>query len=109
MDVLWRGPSWLAQHPEYWPLNTSAVDVSLPERKGSANHTLSVEVPTKLLDPTKYSPYWKLLRVTAWILRFQKIALRRDVRSENLTALDLEEARSYWIQTVQGECFAEEF
>ena len=109
MDVWWRGPSWLAQPPEYWPPNTPAVDVSLPERKGSASHTLSVEVPTKLIDPTKYSSYWKLLRVTAWILRFQRIALRRDVRSENLTALDLEEARSYWIQTVQGECFAEEF
>jgi len=70
---------------------------------------LSVEVPRKLLDPTKYSSSWRLLRVTAWILRFQRIALRRDVRSGNLTALDLEAARSNWIQAVQGECFAAEF
>ena len=27
----------------------------------------------------------------------------------NLTALELEAARSYWIQAVQGECFAAEF
>ena len=53
MDVRWRGLSWLAQPPQYWPPNTPAVDVSLPLRKGSANHTLSVEVPRKLLDPTK--------------------------------------------------------
>ena len=85
-----------------------SVDVSLPERKGSANHTLSAEVPSKLLDPTLYSSYWKLLRVTAWSLRFRQIALRRDGRSGNLTALELEATRSYWIQDVQGEYFAAE-
>ena len=60
MDVWWRGPSWLAQPPQHWRPNTPPVDVSLLEGKGSANHTLSVEVPRKLLDPTKYSSYWKL-------------------------------------------------
>jgi len=65
MDVWWCGPSWLAQPPRHWPPNTPPVDVSLPEGKGSANQTLSVEVPQKLLDPTKYSSHWKLLRVTA--------------------------------------------
>ena len=56
MDVWWCGPSWLAQPPRHWPQNPPPVDVFLPEGKGSANHTLSVEVPQKLLDPTKYSP-----------------------------------------------------
>jgi len=108
MDVWWRGPSWLAQLPMQWPAKIPPVDVSLPKRKGSANHSLSVEVPRKLLDPTKYSSYWKLLRVTAWIMRFRQIALRKG-RSCNLTALKLETARSYWIQAVQGESFAAEF
>ena len=67
------------------------------------------EVPRKLLDPTKYSSYWKLIRVTVWILRFQRIVLKRDEISGNLTALDLEEVRSYWNQTLQGECFFKEF
>jgi len=109
MDVWWCGPSWLAQPPWHWPPNTPPVDVSLPEGKGSANRTPSVEVPQKLLDPTKYSSYWKLLRVTAWILRFRQITLRKEGISGNLTALELEAARSYWIQAVQGESFAAEF
>ena len=92
MDVCWRGPSWLAQLPLHWPPNTPPVAVSLPERKGPANHTLSVEVPPKLLDPTKYSSYWKLLRVTAWIIRSRQNALRKEGRSGNLTALELETA-----------------
>jgi len=90
-------------------LEHTPVDVSLPEVKESANHTLSVEVPRKLLDPTQYSSYWTLLRATAWILRFRRIALRMDGHSGNLTALELETARSYWIQAVQGECFSAEF
>ena len=81
----------------------------LPEGKGSAKQTLSVEVRQKLLDPTKYSSYWRLLRVTAWILRFRQITLRKEGISGNLTALEMETARSYWIQTVQGESFAAEF
>ena len=42
-------------------------------------------------------------------MRFRQIALPRDGHSGNLTALKLEAARSYWIQAVQGECFAVEF
>ena len=108
MDIWWCGPSWFAQPPQHWPPNTLHVDDSLPERKGSTNHTLSVEVPWKLLDPMKYSSYWKLLRVTAWILRFRQKALRKGGNSGNLTALELEAARSYWIKAVQGASFAAE-
>jgi len=108
MDVWWCGPPWLAQPPRHWPPNTLPVGVPLPEGKGSDNQTLSVEVPRRLLDLTKYSSYWKLLRVTAWILRFRQIALRKEGSFVNLTALELEAARSYWIQAVQSESFAAE-
>jgi len=80
-----------------------------PSRKERVRQTNSVEVPQKLLDPTKYSSYWRLLRVTAWILRLRHITLRKEGISGNLTALELEVTRSYWIQTVQGESFATEF
>jgi hypothetical protein len=86
---VWCGASWLARTPRRWPPNTPPVQDSIPEGKGSANHTLSVEVPQKLLDPTKYSSYWKFLRVTSWILRFRQITLRKEGRSGNLTALEL--------------------
>jgi hypothetical protein len=107
LDLWWHGPPWLADPPQLWPPNTPPVDV-LPEVKGPTNHTLSVEVPRRLLDPTRYSSYWKLLRVTAWVLRFWENALRRDRRSGNLTASELEAARSYWVQAAQGESFAAE-
>jgi hypothetical protein len=89
--------------PEHTPSRRS------PARRKRVCQSHSVEVPRKLLDPTKYSSYWKLLRVTAWILRFRRIAVRRDGHSGNLTASDMESARSYWIQAVQGESFAAEF
>jgi len=65
-------------------------------------------IPENFGSP-KYSSFWTLLRVTAWILRFRQITIRRDGYSSNLTALELEAARSYWIQAVQVECFAAEF
>jgi hypothetical protein len=109
MDVCWRGPFLAcAISAELAPEHTPPVDAFPPEGKGSANHILSAVVPRKLVDSTKYSSYWKLLRVTAWILRFSEIALRRERYSGNLTALELEAARSYWIQAVQVECFAAE-
>ena len=80
-----------------------------PSRKERVCQSHSVELPPKLLDPTKYSSYWKLLRDTAWIIRFRQNALQKEGRSGNLTALELETARSYRIQAVQGESFAAEF
>jgi hypothetical protein len=80
-------------------------DVSLPEMKGSTHHILSVEIPPRVVDPTKYSSYWKLLRVTAWIFRVRQIALQRERPYGELVALELHAAQSYWIQVVQRENF----
>jgi hypothetical protein len=32
-ELWWNGPSWLVQHPKYWPQITHALDVSLTETK----------------------------------------------------------------------------
>ena len=42
-------------------------------------------------------------------MRFRQIALRKEGRSCNLTAFELENARSYWIQAVEFEFFTAEF
>jgi hypothetical protein len=83
-------------------------DVSLPDVKGWTHHILSVEIPPTLLDPTKYSSYRKLLRVTARIFRVWQIAVQRERLYGELVASELQAAQSYWIQAVQREYFSAE-
>jgi len=61
-----------------------------------------------LLDPSRYSSYWKLLRVTAWIFRFIRNILRAHKLSGEMTASELTQTRLHWIRAVLTECFSAE-
>ena len=109
MDVWWRRPSWLAQLSQHWPPNTPPVDVSHPERKS----------PPITLCPLRFPGNCQILQNTVITGNYfgsqpgssasLQIALRMEGPSVNMTALEMETARSYWIQAVQGESFATEF
>ncbi|XP_023243388.1 uncharacterized protein LOC111641448 [Centruroides sculpturatus] len=66
----WRGPQWLSQTKEYWPTNDHPPpsDCTAEERKHVV--TLHTAAHIELLDTSRFSSYIRLLRVTAWILRF---------------------------------------
>ncbi|KAG8175332.1 hypothetical protein JTE90_007580 [Oedothorax gibbosus] len=57
---------------------------------------------------SRYSSYTKLLRVTAWILRFVPNCKSQQRLSSDLTSDEFERAKTYWIRTVQQQCFAAE-
>jgi hypothetical protein len=61
-----------------------------------------------MLDPSRYSSYWKFPRVTACIFRFIRNIRRVHQASGELTASELTPARLHWIETVQTECFSAE-
>ncbi|GFU34433.1 hypothetical protein NPIL_626691 [Nephila pilipes] len=71
----WYGPDWLTQEPSLWPTE----DLS--------------------------SSYTKLLRVTAWILRFLHNCRNEQRFLFELTAEELQKAKDYWILNVQQQCF----
>jgi len=58
------------------------------------------------IDETRYGSLCKLLRVTAWVLRFvSKLNKRRDLNGP-ITAQEIENAKSLWEIYVQQRSYA---
>ena len=80
--IWWEGPTWLSMAEEFWPqnikLNESEDIVS--EKKKCHIIVSNVECSSvhDLMDINRYSSIAKLLRVTAWVLRFI-----RNARTKN--------------------------
>ena len=84
------------------PIDPAELDKE--RRNTQAAFSLST-VPT-VIDPTKFSKWKRLVRVTAWILRYIR-NLRLKTKPEDnvdpLTAVELEQAEELWIKTAQKE------
>ena len=107
LETWWCGPDWLTRTEDCWPQDTTAKNTQLPEAKRTIQvNVINIDEP--LLDVFRFSSYWKLLHVTAWILRFVT-ALKTKAKFPNtLAGADLQTARTYWIKRVQKERFSTE-
>jgi len=93
LNVWWHGPSWLGRPAEAWPTILFTCQ-SLPEEKRKPSQVLTATTHTSLIDASKFSSYWKLVRTTAWILRFLNNVCRKGKSVGELTATELTAARS---------------
>ena len=122
-DSSWTtGPAFLYQEEEHWPPRKDASVEQLSEKaqeeipKSQSHATSSSPDPASLdqlrkddgtsspIDHHRYSSMARLVRVTAWVLRYVRI-LRTKVRvkSSELEASELDEAELYWVRQVQQE------
>jgi hypothetical protein len=67
LDIWWHGPSWLGKHEEYWP---SGIFTAPRGEEKDSSHVLVATISASLIDASKFSSYWKLVRTTAWVLPF---------------------------------------
>ena len=107
----WDGPPWLHLAPSEWPKQDhSPTDVTVPEEERQiclvTTADLSKEPMTAL---SRYSSFFHLRRVTAWILRFVDNC-RSDGESIRtcLTVSELSAAEKYWFVIAQADCFPTE-
>lgn len=107
-SLWWKGPVWLAQPPDCWPHDTNVLDPTLPEAKKTVNQVLTVSLFEPLLQISRFSSLWKVLHITALVIRFIHILKRNERPPAGLTASEIHKARMYWIRAVQLECFPEE-
>ena len=114
----WEGPEFLKENPKNWPNNEKfekpdsekLSDIACENVEVGETEILRVDAITQidareLIDPCKYSNIDKLLRVTAYVIRFvnnirSKIA-NRERRTDDLEVQEINEARNLFIKTDQ--------
>ena len=102
-----QGPSWLMKPTQEWPsvpddqlqdntenyMETQSISINFANAQTSAN-LLDV------IDITKYSTFYKTLRVTSLVIHFTA-KLREKTKSNTVTAVDMKHARIVLLQSVQ--------
>ncbi|GFU45794.1 integrase catalytic domain-containing protein [Nephila pilipes] len=111
LESWWHGPKWLNHDSDAWPTKDfpshSQPSVEVESRK-IESRSFYVATTEPIIDISRYSSYTKLLRVTAWILRFVHNCKSHLRIIHELNCNETEKAKDYWIQTVQRQCFSAE-
>ena len=125
-SIWWHGPVWLAKHVQQWPDSKFTNNDSSPEIEseikgsksfyeaklvcGEDSPGKSVETKPNLsdIDETRYSSLIKLLRVTAWVLRFiDKLKKQGELLTGPLTAQEIQKAKLLWELHIQQKHYAD--
>ena len=125
-DLLWwNGPSFLKLTEEKWPISeapptSKTIEAELVKNPTLSTHAMTIsntQIPTVNLDEiiqcTNFSTFNRLMRVTAYVLRFVKRS--RQLASSSSTdhrilpsAEELSLAETYWIRSIQAKSFSSE-
>ncbi|XP_064475610.1 uncharacterized protein LOC135389499 [Ornithodoros turicata] len=110
----WNGPEWIRESKENWPRGkTDGVQYQSSEEKavketGVIQTQVAETAGNALLDVESYSSLHRLLKATAWILRYVRNSRPGRRTSGPITVTELAEAEKHWTKHVQGQCFATE-
>lgn len=112
LQYWFHGPHWLSLFDQHWNneqhLQYEKPPEELLEKKKNVLVVAANPQPHPLLD--RYSCYWKLLRITAYCVRFIRNCQRRRRPSTTprVTVIELQEAKHVLVRCVQQEPFAAE-
>ena len=105
-----HGPQFLQLPEEDWPQDQTADTKPQEEVMERRKANVCVAKTSKVeeaIDPTRFSTWRRLVRVTAWIQRLaEKIRLRRSAQHGREGPLDTEElqkAETFWIKNAQED------
>ncbi|XP_062582984.1 uncharacterized protein LOC134244753 [Saccostrea cucullata] len=123
----WNGPAWLKESKSQWPIwnptpsenHSEAIASEYKKSRvyetkllvGEGRHGCS-DTPAECknpfsIDDKQFSSFVKLVRVSAWILRFISKIKKEKSFSDTLTATELSGAKLLWIRSIQNENYKE--
>ena len=109
-SMWWNGPGWLQEDSRSWPNFTDVPDQQFDsitlEEKPLVTAALQKLPPSELFG--LHSSLLKLVRLTAWMLRFAsncRVNDRTQRKSGVLTAKEHDEALIVLVKLAQFECF----
>ena len=111
-NLWWHGPEFLALDEAHWPPNEfpdslpQYEEVVPPAAPMLVRAVASATGIGELIDIRRFSSLTKLLRVTAWLLRFID-KLRGKKFNSTITSSELNFALSLWVRHTQHSSFAE--
>lgn len=112
-ELWWQGPVWLSHDSRNWPTphhvvrDNSQLDCEKRKKEGTLSHVAERKVEPAQLFP--YSSLSKLVRITAWCLRWLQVRSSCKERQTGfLTCSELDRGLIVWIKQVQHECFSED-
>ena len=106
----WEGPSWLKEDEGNWPRKFLIEDSSeVEDERKKTNVMMAVQSEkrgvSKVIEIGRYGSLVRLLRVTAFVLRFIKNLkgkkAKRDIDIGRLKVEEIEHAEKVWIEDAQ--------
>ena len=111
----WSGPEWLRYTPTYWPEQSNIPPNEISEEKNEICLHTTIAPRTSIIQIERFSSFDRLIRVTAWSMRFLhncRTRKRNQLNTINvspvLTMDELNAAEIYLLSTAQQECFSDE-
>lgn len=102
----WAGPPWLSLSSKHWPSQTDIGDTNEEKRSKTTILITTMDQSWNLKD--KYSSYNRLIRITAYCIRFTRNS-RNTIRAVGpLRHDELQASRSVWIKDAQQMHFGAE-
>lgn len=108
----WTGPAWLLQGPSSWPSSgNSPTATELPEQRAASSLNVTSRPSIKPEILLRFSSLHRLLRVSAWCLRWRQRATTRNTGpalTTTLTPDEIDDALIRWIRTSQSHHYQTE-
>ena len=106
-ELWWKGPPWLCKEGSCWPTNqvvTCTTESQEEFKKIPTVMIVDTQSPpsiAKVVDIDRQGRLRKLLRVTAWVLRFIQNSKPGSTKTEGELSKELIVAENKWIEAVQ--------
>ena len=111
-SLWWNGPPWLSDSLSTWPSTPLISRETEEAEEAVVNLSGSTELKniSNVVQLNRYSSYGRLLRVTAYVLRFIGVLRKRCERPNSVicSATEISNAERMWFKDLQASDFSSE-